>query len=155
MARAAPGRVAAEDLGQPLDLDRGREPLGIDLLDGGRVDEVDAGLAGEGEVAGLVARVAVEVLAGPELGRVDEQAHDDDVALGAGGAQEREVAVVQVAHRRHQADRATGGAGVGERVAQRALAAGDGDAGLCACGSADREVHQVHALRGHGLFREL
>ena len=60
---AAPRRVAVEHLGQALDLDRGREALGIDLLDRGRVDVVDAGLGGEPRVALLVARVAVEVLA--------------------------------------------------------------------------------------------
>ncbi len=31
---------------------------------------------------------SLEVLAGPELGRVDEEAHHDQVALGAGGAQQ-------------------------------------------------------------------
>ena len=106
MAGAAARGVAVEHLGQvAADLDRGREALRVDLLDGGRVDEVDAGLGGQPQVALLVARIAVEVLAGTELGRVDEEAHHDHVALGAGGAQQREVALVQIAHRRHQPDR--------------------------------------------------
>ena len=120
----APRGVAVEDLGQALDLDRGREAVGVDLLDRGRVDEVDAGLGGEPRVALLVARVALEVLAGAELGRVDEEAHDDHVALLAGGAQQREVPVVQEAHRRHQADRAALGAGRRQRRAQLVLARG-------------------------------
>ena len=80
----------------------GREPRRIDLLDSGRVDEVDALASRQVEVAFLVARVALEVLAGSELRGVDEQAHDDQVALGAGSPQQREVALVKEAHRRHQ-----------------------------------------------------
>ena len=44
----APGGVAVEDLGQPAaDLDRGREARRVDLVDVGRVDEVDARALGE------------------------------------------------------------------------------------------------------------
>ena len=50
--------IAAEDLGQAPDLDAGREARRVDLLDRGRVDEVDALLLGEGEVALLVAGIA-------------------------------------------------------------------------------------------------
>ena len=64
---AALRRVALEDLGEALDLDPGREALWVDLLDRRRVDEVDAGLGREPRVALLVARIAVEVLARPEL----------------------------------------------------------------------------------------
>ena len=109
------------------------KPSRVDLLDRGRVDEVDAGLGGEPRVALLVARVAVEVLAVAELGRVDEEAHDDDVALLAGGAQQREMALVQEAHRRHQPDRAALGAGGRQRSAQLVLGADEGRAAAVAC----------------------
>jgi hypothetical protein len=55
-------------------------------------------------VASFVPRVALEVLAGRELGRVDEVADDDDVALLAGRADQGEMALVECAHRRHKAD---------------------------------------------------
>ena len=49
---AAPRGVAVEHLGERAgDLDRGGEALRVDLLDGRRVDEVDAGLGGQLEVA--------------------------------------------------------------------------------------------------------
>ncbi len=41
-----------------------------------------------------------------ELGGVHEQRHDNDVALGARAVDQREMALVQRAHRRHQPDRA-------------------------------------------------
>ena len=73
--------IAVEHVGQAArDLDRGGEALRVDLVGLRGVDEVDALGLGELGVAGLVARIAVEVLARAELGRVDEQAHDDDVA---------------------------------------------------------------------------
>ena len=107
MTGATPGGIAVENLGEAAaNLDLSGEVLGIDGFDRRRVDELDAGLSGEAQVALLVARVAVEILARPELGRVDEEAHDDQVALGAGGAQQREVALMEEAHRRHQANRA-------------------------------------------------
>ena len=53
-------------------------------------------------VAVLVAGVGVQVLGGAELGGVDEEADDDDVALGSRGAHQRQVPVVEVAHRRDQ-----------------------------------------------------
>src|SRR5207249_4153778 len=58
----------------------------------------------EFRVALLVAWVGGEVLVRTELGRIDEEAGDDDVVLGAGRSEEREVALVEAAHGRHQAD---------------------------------------------------
>ena len=52
----------------------------------------------------LVSRVARQVLALGELGRVDEQARDDELVLLARGAEERQVALVEGAHRRDEAD---------------------------------------------------
>ena len=51
-----------------------------------------------------VARVRVEVRPVRELRGVDEEARDDDVALGARRAEERDVTGVERAHRRHEAD---------------------------------------------------
>ena len=51
-----------------------------------------------------VARVRREILGVAELGGVDEEARDDDVALGARRREERYVAGVQRAHRRHEPD---------------------------------------------------
>ncbi len=65
---AAAARIPAEHVGEPAHLDRGREALGIDLLGAGRVDEVDARRLGEPEVPRLVARIALEVLAGAGTG---------------------------------------------------------------------------------------
>ena len=54
-----------------------------------------------------ITRVGVEILGGPELGGVDEQAHHDGVVRGARGAHERTVPFVEEAHGGHKADRAT------------------------------------------------
>ena len=73
-----------------VDLDPGLEAGRVHLVGRGREDEVDAGLRrrARGRAprrAGSAARSVVVA----ELRRVDEQAHDDGVALGAGGAEER------------------------------------------------------------------
>ena len=50
------------------------------------------------------ARIAVEVLVRPELQPVDEDAGDHRVAVLARDPAQRQMAVVQVAHRRHERD---------------------------------------------------
>jgi hypothetical protein len=65
-------------------------------------DQVGALLGQRGEVVVPGAGIAVEVLAGPELGRVDEHRHHDRRRALAGGPDERAVPLVQGAHRRHQ-----------------------------------------------------
>ncbi len=50
------------------------------------------------------ARIAREVLIRTELGRVDEDAGDDDIGVRARLCDQRMMARVQIAHRRHQAD---------------------------------------------------
>ena len=77
-----------------------------------RDEAKDAAEAAGLGVAGLVARVGLEVRGLVELGGVDEQRDDDDVAVGAGGADQAEVALVEGAHRWHEADRAAGAAGL-------------------------------------------
>jgi hypothetical protein len=76
--------------------------LRVHLVEGGGEQDVDAGLLGEPRVALLVARVAVEVLGGPELRRVHEQARDNDVVLFAGGGEQRQVPGVERTHRRDE-----------------------------------------------------
>src|SRR6266516_5220343 len=64
-----------------------------------------------------------DLLAGPELGGVYEQAHDHHVTALAGGVEERQVAFVQVTHGRHKADRSTLAAGGLQGVAELGLGA--------------------------------
>ena len=52
----------------------------------------------------LVARVRGEVGGPAELRGVDEERRDDELGLAPRGSEERTVAVVQRAHRRHEAD---------------------------------------------------
>ena len=96
--------LAFEDAAELLDLDPGLEAGRVHLLERRREEDVDPGLLGEARVAVLVSRIAGEVLAGDELGGVDEQARDDEVVLLARGAEEGEVALVEGAHRRDEAD---------------------------------------------------
>ena len=55
-------------------------------------------------------RVAGEVLAGPELSRVDEDGHDHPVVLRDRAVDQRAMAGVQGTHGRHHPDRQAGGA---------------------------------------------
>ena len=57
------------------------------------------------QVALGIPGVVLEVLAGTELGGVDEYADNHGPALGAGLSHQGEVAFVKVAHCRHEADR--------------------------------------------------
>ena len=94
------------------------KPSGIDLLDGRGEQQIGALGLGQRGVASLVAWVGGEILAGAELGRVDEQRHDDHVGLRARPADQRQVALVERAHRRDQRDALSGRARGGERGAQ-------------------------------------
>src|SRR5439155_975927 len=106
-----------------LDLDPCLEPGRVELLGRGCKEDVDACCLCEFRVALLVAWVGGEVLVRTELGRIDEEAGDDDVVLSAGRAEEREVALVEAAHCRHQADGSVAchqAAGIGVRPSSRA-----------------------------------
>ena len=100
------------------------------------------------------ARVRGEVLARPELRRIDEDAHDDAVAPPARERREAHVARVQIAHRRHERDAlarrapaAHGGANVGRRCrhASRVLVAHRRRAARSS--SSRASVHQAHEKR--------
>src|SRR6185312_16338850 len=95
--------LALEHRAEPLDVDPGLEARRVDLLRGRDEEYVDAGLLRELGVACLVSRVAREVLPLGELGRVDEQACDDELVFFARGPEEREVAFVERTHRRDEA----------------------------------------------------
>ena len=104
--------------------------VGIDDVRRRREDEVDAGSRADGEVGVEGARVAREVLLGPELQGVEEDRHDD-VAVGlASLVDEGRVTLVQGAHRHDDGDVTVieGGA----RLPQ--LLAGAGDDGSCGWG---------------------
>ena len=92
-----------------LDLDPRLEAGGVHLLERRREEEVDARSGREARVARLVPRVRPEIGLVVELGRVDEERRDDRVVLGTGGPEEREMTVVEGAHRRHEADAAAAG----------------------------------------------
>jgi hypothetical protein len=79
MLRPALRLVSLEGVREVPDADRRIEALRIYLLDRRREQHVHALLLGQPLVALLVARVGPEVLARPELGRVDEQRDDQDV----------------------------------------------------------------------------
>ena len=98
-------RGTFQDGAQLGDLDRGLEVQRIDLLDGRGEEQVDAGLLGKQLVALEVARVAGQVLGGPKLRRVDEQARHSHVALLVAGPKERQVALVEGAHGGDESDR--------------------------------------------------
>jgi hypothetical protein len=97
---------ALERPGELLDLDPGLEAGRVQLVRQGREDEVDAGGPGGAEIGVLVAWIPLEVGCLRELRRIDEQARDDGVAVGAGRPEQGGVAGVVRAHRRHEAERA-------------------------------------------------
>ena len=115
---AASAVLSLQRLGQPTDGDRGREIRGIHLFGGRRKQVVDPDFLRQRAVARLIARVHGEVAPVVELRRVDEQPHDDDVALIAGLAHQRQVAVVKSTHGRDQADHEAGAAVLGDQRPQ-------------------------------------
>src|SRR5919204_2998616 len=78
------------------------EVLGVDLVGGRNEQHVDTGSLSDARVALLVAWIAPEIFVCAELGRVDEQRNEDDVTFASGGAKQRNVAVVERAHRRYE-----------------------------------------------------
>ena len=118
-----PGR-ALERLRDGPDRDGRIEAGRVDLLDAGCEDQVHALRLADRQVAGLVARVLVEVRPDVELARIHEDRDDGRGIRGAGLGDQRAVAVMEPAHGRHETDGAFGG---GEGVAK--LGAGPEDAG--------------------------
>src|SRR5204863_9248347 len=101
-----------EPVGEAGDLDVRDEALWIHLRRLGREDRSDAFARQQVGVAHEIAGIALEVLAGRELRRVHE---DREHALSAAlldETREREVPLVQRAHRRHEAELASAAAEV-------------------------------------------
>ena len=121
MLGPAPFWVSAEDVGEAADRDRGVEAGRIDLLDRGSEQDVHPELGGERGVALLVPGVGAEVLSRPELRRVHEERDDHGGAVLAGATHQRQVTLVEGAHRRRQADQAAAAHGPedGAKVADR------------------------------------
>ena len=74
------------------------DPIGVDRLRRGGVDEVGARFGRKLDVGFHRPRIAIEVLTRSELGRVDEDAGDHGTTQGAGEADQCEMAFVERAH---------------------------------------------------------
>ena len=98
--------LALEPLGGAGRIDPRREAGRVELVGGRREEEVDAGVGRDALVAPRGRAGRRRAAPGCELRRVDEQARDDDVALGARGVEQRDVPGVERAHRGHEPDRA-------------------------------------------------
>jgi hypothetical protein len=96
--------LSFEGLGQTAHVHRRPEAGRVDLVQRRREEHVGAGVGGQRGIAVLVARVGGQVAGGVELRGVDEERHDDHVAGAARLADEAQMALVQRAHGRHQAD---------------------------------------------------
>ncbi len=95
--------LALESLAHASHDDARRKPRRIDLVGRRCEEQVDARLLRERGVARLVSWISGEVLGRAELQRVHERRHDDQIALGARGAQQRQMAVVERPHRWNEA----------------------------------------------------
>ncbi len=103
MARPA---CAFQDAGDArhVDVSLLLQPLRIDRSRGRREHQIDAA---EGQLLAVFlqrARVARQIVRPIELHRIDEDAHHHHVGAGARFIDQRHMAVVQVAHGRHQRD---------------------------------------------------
>ena len=114
--REAPSNVSGE---RPAHVNAGGEAARVHLAGLRREDDRDARLLQEAQVAGLVARILVEVLPLPELRGVHEDGAGDGGAARLRGVHEAQVALVKSAHRGREAERP-------RQAAQRGPRLGDG-----------------------------
>ena len=141
-AEVARAVLALEHCAELGDLDPGLVPGRVELGSRGREDDVHTGVAGGLQVARLVPRVAVEVGGVAELRRVHEEAHHHRLAGRPRLLEERPMAVVERAHRRHEPDAAVAASGEGgARVVDRT---GDDHAGA-PCETVSRAVSAASA----------
>jgi hypothetical protein len=108
-----------EGTAELLHLDPGLEAGRVQLVRAGRKQDVDSGLASEARVSRFVTGVARQVLVARELSGIHEQAHDHEVRLLAGRAEEGEVAIVERPHGGNESDRVAG------NLRKRAMQLGD------------------------------
>ena len=78
--------------------------LGIDFLLGRRKHDVAGARGKQLAIALQRARILGEILMRRELQRIDENARDHDAIAFAGDPHEREMALMQVSHRRDERD---------------------------------------------------
>ncbi|MGY4412010.1 hypothetical protein ACVWW4_003746 [Bradyrhizobium sp. LB7.1] len=76
----------------------------IDFLRTRREDNRNADIAAQFFIAQEIARIAAEILVWSELSRIDEDANDGDVALRSARLDQGQMAIVQIAHCRHEPD---------------------------------------------------
>ena len=111
-------KAATERLGRCADPDAGLVAARVHALGRRREHDVGAGRVELGDVGLEIARVSGEIFVGPELRGVDEDGGGDEAGAALGLAHQRQVSVVQRAHRRHEPDAqprvASAGAGLEE-----------------------------------------
>ena len=101
---AGPARRPLEGLADAADDHRRRCAVLVHLGRVRREQHIDAGALSDGRVARLVARIRLEIGGVVELRRVHEQRHDGDLAVDARAPHQRQVPLVEVSHRRYEAD---------------------------------------------------
>ena len=103
---------------RPLEHDFRRKAWGIDLVDRRREDEIRGDAAKLLDIRRKRARIAGEIFIRAELRRIDENRDDDAVRRLTRRVDERQMAGVERAHRRHKADALAGGAARAHIAAQ-------------------------------------
>ena len=104
---------------QLVDRDGRERRLGVHLFDGRREHVMHTKRLAQTQIAFQVAGIVGQILVRTELQRVDEDRHRHDVAARRCLAHQRQVPVVEVAHRRDHADPSTRPAFAIEGVAER------------------------------------
>jgi hypothetical protein len=102
-------KMPGAPLSFPVQRDTGRFDVGgkarrIDFVLRRRVHQTDAAGRQGLEISGKSARVFVEIFVWSELRRIDENAHDDKVALTASCLDQADMPLVQRTHRGHETD---------------------------------------------------
>ena len=93
---------AAQPVGQPFDANEQRKARRVHGHDTGRIQQPAASLGEPGGIAGLIARIAIEVFGRPELLGVDEDRSHHLVGAFQPFGDQRQMASVERAHRRHK-----------------------------------------------------
>ena len=142
-------------VGQAVDPHRGGHgTIGIHLAHRRGEDHIDPGLFGQGQITGHIPGVGGEVLVGPELQRVHENGHRNELTFGPRPLHQAGVTGVEEAHGGNQADLLA--ADVGRRVVSSNLRDGVDELHgsghlLCVVGGGGAAV--ATADQGGGLIR--